>query len=169
VKSIFLLIFCLLFNLCVFGQADNNGAEKEVGVEEIYLAKDDGSGQAGETSEKFLTTDIPIYCIIQLDSMKSAIIKMNLVAVDVRGVKPETKVITVSYTTNGKQSRVHFTGSPEGNWVTGNYRIDIFINDKPAGEKTFEIQGSPIKAANAAAPPVKPAPKRKFTKRFRKN
>lgn len=167
-KYILLLTFCLLFNTLVFAQIVSKKVVNEVGVEEIFLAKDDGSGQAGEMSENFLPTDVPIYCIVQLDSMKSAIVKMNLVAVKVNGVKPETKVITVSYKTNGEQSRVSFKGAPEGKWVAGNYRFDIFIDGKPAGKKIFEIQ-SVAKTADKEKPQSKSPSKSQLGRRFRQN
>lgn len=164
-KVILLLTFCFFFNLCVLGQTDLVQKDGQVGVEQIYLAKDDGNGKAGETAEKFLTTDVPIYCIVQLNSLKSTTVKMNLVAVKVNGVKPGTKVITVSYTTDGQQSRVNFTGKPDGNWVVGNYRFDIFIDDKPAGNESFEIQELPAKNASAEKADLK----RQAIRRFRKN
>ena len=139
---LFTIIFCLLLSFCVGGQTDLNQGNKQVGVAEIYLAKDDGNGKAGDVVTSFQTTDIPIYCIVQLDSMSPVTVKMSLVAVNVKGVKAETKVITTSYKTNGKQSKVSFTGTPEGNWVAGNYRVDIFLDNKPVGNQAFDIQNA---------------------------
>lgn len=162
-KYIFLLAFFLLSNASIFAQIKETKTINEVGVEEIFLAKDDGSGNAGDKAENFSPTDIPIYCVVQLDSMKSATVKMNLVAVKVKGVKPETKVITISYKTNGEQSRVSFKGAPAGKWIAGNYRFDIFVDGKPAGEKSFEIQN----AANSGNKTlVKPIPAPSLAKRL---
>lgn len=165
-KYILVLTFCFLFTTYTYAQIDQTKSQNQVNVEEIFLAKDDGSGKAGEKSESFMPTDIPIYCVVQLDSMKSAIVKMNLVAVKVNGVKPETKVITVSFKTDGSQSRVSFKGAPQGNWVAGNYRFDIFVDDKPAGKKDFEIQ-----SVNKSAENKKPKNNTDsaLAKRFRQN
>lgn len=169
-KHFFLLTFCLLFATYTYAQVDQTKpqakAQSQVNIEEIFLAKDDGSGKAGEKAESFTPTDIPIYCVVQLDSMKSAIVKMNLVAVKVSGVKAETKVITVSFKTNGEQSRVSFKGAPQGSWIAGNYRFDIFIDDKPAGKKDFEIQGD---GKIADGKKTKKTPDSSLAKRFRKN
>lgn len=137
---LFTTLCCLFLSLNILGQTEPVKAVQGAGVEEIYLAKSDGNGEIGDVVKDFLTTDIPIYCIVQLNSMSPVTVKMNLVAVSVKGVKPETKVITTSYKTNGKQNRVNFTGTPDGSWVPGNYRIDIFLDDKPAGKQVFEIQ-----------------------------
>jgi hypothetical protein len=175
-KSFLVILFCLLAGFSVFGQTEEpqNLTAAVVGIEDVYLAKDDGAGKAGEAVESFFTTDIPIYCVVVLDSVKPTLVKMNFVAVDVKGVKPETRVITVSYKTNGNQNRVYFTGRPEGAWVAGTYRIDIFIDGKLAGERTFEIKKSateiqkkplPTEVQNVVAP--KPPPK--IARRSRKN
>lgn len=165
-KYVFLLTFCFLFTTYTYAQVDQVKPQNQVNIEEIFLAKDDGSGKAGAKAENFTPTDIPIYCVVQLDSMKSATVKMNLVAVKVGGVKPETRVFTVSFKTNGAQSRVSFKGAPQGNWVAGNYRFDIFIDDKPAGKKNFEIQ-SITKNADTGKP--KKNSDSPLAKRFRQN
>jgi hypothetical protein len=172
VKIILITIFCALFAFNAFAQ--NEDEPQIVGVEEIYLAKDNGEGKAGDVSETFLTTDIPIYCIVQLNSTKAATVRMNLIAVNVQGVKAESKVISVNYKTNGKQNRVSFTGKPEGVWTAGNYRIDIFIDDKLAVGKSFEIKKSPSEIQQNGTQvksfvPPKSKPKPKIVKQTRKN
>lgn len=163
------VILFIFLTLNTFGQESKPAVVRPVAVEEIYLAKDDGKGKAGDIAESFQTNDIPIYCIVQLDSMNPATVKMNFVAVAVKGVKAETKVVTVSYKTNGKQNRVSFTGKPDGVWTAGSYRIDIFLDDKLAQSKTFEIkEATALPAAANAFQPSKPA-KPKPVKRPRKN
>ena len=178
-KIILVTLLCLLFVFTSFAQEALEGGEKNpvpqtVGVEEIYLAKDNGEGKAGDAAEYFLTTDIPIYCVVQLNSTKAATIKMNFVAVNVKGVKAESRVISVIYTTNGKQDLVNFTGKPDRLWTAGSYRIDIFIDGKLAVGKSFEIKNSPSEIQKTAAPiesfvPPKPKPKPKIVKQTRKN
>lgn len=174
-KIIFILLLCLFFAFSALAQVEDKTQESQtVNVEEIYLAKDDGEGKAGDVAESFLTTDIPIYCVVMLNSSKPATVKMNFVAVDVKGVKAETKVITVSYKTNGKQNRVNFTGKPDGVWTAGNYRIDVFIDDKLVGGQSFEIKKSPTEVQKTPTQvesfvPPKPKPKPKVVKQTRKN
>ena len=168
IKILRFLLF-LVFTFNIFGQEPKPAVVHPVAVEEIYLAKDDGKGKAGDVAESFQTNDIPIHCIVQLDSMNPATVKMNFVAVAVKGVKAETKVVTVSYKTNGKQNRVSFTGKPEGVWTAGNYRIDVFLDGKLAQSKTFEIKESNVLPVTANSfQPSKPA-KPKPAKRPRKN
>jgi hypothetical protein len=131
-------------------------------IEEVYLARDNGNGKAGEQAEEFRTTDVPVHCVILLDIPAKVTVKMNFVAVNVAGVKPETKVVTASYTTKETQNRVNFTGTPDGTWTPGRYRVDLFIDGKPARSVEFDIKASTanVAAANYLKPsePSKPKP-----------
>lgn len=158
-KSI-LPIFILCFSsLAAFAQSEQTPSP--VKVEDIYLAKDNGSGKAGEAVTSFLITDIPIYCVVQLDSTTPVTVKMNLVAANVPGVKAETRVVSTSYTTKDGQNRVNFSGKPSGNWVAGKYRADIFVDGKLVKDLTFEIKaaGSGIETATFFQPRPNPKPK----------
>ena len=123
-----------------FAQGDSPATA--TGVEEAYLARDNGEGKAGEQVTEFRTTDIPIHCVILLESRTVATVKMNFVAVSVSGVKPDTKVVTASYTTKEGQNRVNFTGRPDGRWTPGKYRVDIFVDGKISTTLEFNIRSS---------------------------
>lgn len=135
----FFLLFLLVgfSSLGVFGQT-----KPAVGIEDIYLAKDNGSGKAGDAATSFSTSDIPIYCVVQLDSTAPVTVKMNLVAENVPGVKAETKVVSTTYTTKGGENRVNFYGKPAGKWTAGRYRADIFIDGKVVKTLVFDIKSA---------------------------
>lgn len=163
-KLILLLSMLITMSLVAYSQNTTDAAT--VKVQDLYLAKDDGTGKAGDVATAFVTTDIPIYCVVQLDSSTPVTVKMNFVAAKVPGVKADTKVVSVSYTTKDGQNRVNFSGKPDGKWVAGSYRVDIFIDNKPAKELSFEITESATKVATAffqpkSDPRPKPAVRRK--------
>lgn len=164
-KAFFLLTILLLFCHEVFAQAEPPVTAS--GVEEVYLARDDGEGRAGEQVTAFRTTDVPIYCVVLLESAAKSVVKMNFVAVSVSGVKPETKVVTASYTTKEGQNRVNFTGRPDGKWTPGKYRVDLFLDGKIVKNVEFEIKGGGTTAAEYFQPPA--ASKSKPVKRPAKN
>lgn len=176
-KIILVGILCLFFGINASAQEENTDETDNapVGVEQIFLLRDDGAGKAGEEIENFLTTDKVLHFRIQLSSRKPSAVKMILVAADVKGVKPETKSVTVNYKTSGKQNIVNFTATPEDIWLAGKYRADVFIDGKLTEKKEFEIQKSPKEIAgekqtapkNEAQP--KAAAKPKPVKRARKN
>jgi hypothetical protein len=147
-KIILIVAILLAVPMFIAAQTPDPVAD-DVNVQDLYLAKDDGKGNAGEAVTVFTTTDIPIYCVVQLDSSKPATVKMNLVAAKVPGVKTDTKVVTTTYTTKDGQNRVNFSGKPAGKWVAGTYRVDIFIDGKPARALDFQIKDSSVKVATA--------------------
>ena len=138
-KAFFLFTIFILFCHTAFAQTTE--PTPSTGIEEVYLAKDNGEGKAGEQVTEFTTTDIPIYCVVLLESNSKTVVKMNFVAVNVSGVKPETKVVTASYTTKDGQNRVNFSGRPDGKWTPGKYRVDLFLDGKIAKNVEFEIKG----------------------------
>ena len=143
--KLFLLILIIgVVQVAAFAQAP-----APTSINQAYLAKDDGSGHAGDPATSFVSTDIPIYCVIQLESAIPTTVKMDLVAARVPGVKPETKVVSTSYTTKDGQNRVNFNGRPAGKWVPGTYRADIYIDGKLAKNLTFEIKGDSGSAASS--------------------
>jgi hypothetical protein len=166
VKVLYTALICLFAASLMFAQQE----APTLGIEEVYLAKDDGLGNVGEQVDAFATTDVPIYCVVLLDSNGKAVVKMNFVAVRVNGVKPETKVVTASYTTQAGQNRVNFTGRPERYWAPGTYRVDLFIDGRPAKNLEFEIKGSgpasgpATKFAQTITQPPRPKPAKRPTK-----
>ncbi len=93
---------------------------------------------------------------------------MNFVAVKAGGLKPETKVVMVSYKTNGKHNVVNFNASPETVWAAGAYRVDILIDGKLAKGLEFEIKKSPKEITKEKQPLPKIKPKVKAKQKSRK-
>ncbi|MFL6467198.1 MAG: hypothetical protein ACJ72Z_04485 [Pyrinomonadaceae bacterium] len=131
-------------------------------ISEIFLAKANDEGRAGEAAEHFLVTDVPIFCVVKLYAPGVALVKMDFVASKVPGVKPESRIVSTSYTTKENESRVNFSGSPDGLWVAGKYRVDIFIDGKKVRNIEFEIKPS---SAEADKPNLKRPSTRKPSKR----
>ena len=158
--SKFAAIAAMLLLPVLFVAGQPEPANTPVAVEAIYLAKDDGNGQAGEQVSTFQTTDARIYCIVQLNSDSGATVKMNFVAVSVPGVKADTNVVSTSYTTKNGESRVDFYGKPKTKWTAGKYRVEIFVDGKVVKELPFDITG-PMTAVGSSfvQPAAKPKPK----------
>jgi hypothetical protein len=164
VRSIYTFLVLIMMAAGAYSQA----VQPTASVEELYLAKDDGNGLAGEQVTEFTTTDVPIFCVVLLDTFEKTTVKMNFVAVNVAGVKADTKVVTASYTTQAGQNRVNFTGRPEGRWTPGKYRVDIILDGKVARNVEFDIKGSGGTGTNTASKffqPPKTPPKPKPAKR----
>jgi hypothetical protein len=146
------LVLMILFSACAL-MAQEAGTAPPPNVDSIYLAKDDGTGKARDAATSFVPTDVPIYCVVTLDSSAPVTVKMNLIASKVSGVKADSKVLSVSYTTKNGQNRVNFTGKPDGKWVVGTYRVDIFVNDKFVQDVTFDIKPTTVSTESATLIP----------------
>lgn len=160
-KILPLILLCFVFSFNVFAQTEN------VGIEQISLWRVGADNNPSEETEGFLTSDKPLLFRVQLNSKTPVTVKMLLVAVNVQGIKPETKSVTISFTTNGKQNIVNFRASPEDNWLAGKYRADIYINNKLVANKEFMIEKSPQQIEKETLP--KKTTKPKSVKRTRKN
>ena len=145
-KSLIIILFAALLLLgCISISAQSSDESDDSPISDIYLAKDDGTGQAGEAATDFFTTDVPIYCVVVLESAAPAEVKMVLVAVSVPGVKAETAVVSTAYKTKEGETRVNFSGRPVGRWVAGKYRADIYLGGKLMVKLDFDIEKSPVK------------------------
>ncbi len=145
--------FFLLLLLPVAVVAQTPSQEEVPGEYDIYLAKDDGKGKAGDRTENFYTTDIPIYCVVMMAENEPATVKMDFIVVNVAGVKPETRVVSTSFKTDGTHDRVNFTGMPHKKWMIGKYRADIYVNGELVGKRVFNITEQPnVRNASAVKP-----------------
>lgn len=155
----------VLLIVLVFASAAGIAAQPPEPVEnrvfqEVYLARDDGAGNPGDAATEFVSTDIPIHCVVVLGKATPVTVKMNLIAVSVAGVKqPEKQVISTSFRTDGEQDRVYFNGKPYKLWIPGTYRADIYIDGNLVGKFPFVIKG----AAVAPKPAMKFQPKPRST------
>ncbi len=162
-KLVLTVFLCLFSGLNAFSQTKEDNINQTVGVEEISLAN--SGDKAVDATDRFRTADVPIFCFIQLDSEKPATVKMILVAVKAAGLKPETKIVTVSYTTEANQNQVNFTASPNnGVWAAGDYRVDVYIGGKLAKSRSLVIEKSPQEIEKQ-----KPPAPRKSVKKLRRN
>lgn len=165
-KLIFsLLVVCLLSVANVAAQTETAATESV--IEEIVLARDD-AGEAGETTETFKQSDVPIHCLIQFKSPQDATVKMTITAVKANGLKPETKIVAVNFKTDGARTGVSFNAAPGSKtWAAGTYRVDIALDGKTAASRNFTVEKSNLQS-QTRAPQKRFAPRRQ-QKRDRRN
>jgi len=156
-RVIFIFILFVLAGV-VSGQSNEapvtGTAAANAGVEDIYLAKDNGSGKAGDPVSSFAISDIPIFCVVQLSSTKPVTVKMNFVAMSVSGVKADSNVVSVSYATKDGENRVNFKGKPGDKWSPGKYRVEILLDGKLARDLVFEIRSAEPNVGKASFQPT---------------
>lgn len=158
IRVVVALALAILLVCPVSAQTDTKAAQHL--IDDVYLAKDDGTGQAGEVVTEFVTTDVPIFCVVLLETADRVTVKMNFVAVNVAGVKADTKVVSSSFTTNEGQNRVNFTGRPYDKWTPGKYRVDIFLDGKIARNVEFDIKKAALDPSPSAVKYFRPPAKK---------
>ncbi len=144
-KLILAIFLCLSFLLSASAQTEDTESNDndETNVTNITLARKDSDGNIVEDVEVFYPTDIPIYCYVDLSLAKPVLVRVNFIAVKVKGVRPNSKTLSVSYKTKNGENFVTFTGKPEKIWSVGSYRVDILINKKLVKSKEFVVERKP--------------------------
>ncbi|MCB1026049.1 MAG: hypothetical protein KDB79_16755 [Acidobacteria bacterium] len=142
-KFLFIALFCAFGFISVYAQTEKvgftNESDKAKAVT-LTLARKDSDGNIDEDIKVFSPKDIPIYCYVDLKSPAPVEVKLNFIAVKVKGIRPNSKIISISYKLKNGEDNVTFTGKPEKNWFTGTYRVDILIENKLVVSKTFEVE-----------------------------
>jgi hypothetical protein len=132
-----LLLFAVL--ACNMGKVKNNNSnsnnantETEVGsgsaIKEIYMAKDDGSGQPGDHSSTFEPGDRTIHCVVTLNEAKAGTeMKFSWWIVDADGTQ-DKKVKDIDYTTKTLENAIHGHLTLPQDWPKGKYKVQVYVN-----------------------------------------
>lgn len=106
------------------GQASTGG----VRIQNIYMAKDDGSGKYGAKTDSFSPSDRKVYCVAELnDSTAGTKIKFVWHIVDAGGSKDE-KIKEIEYTTSALENKVNGHLTLPQDWPKGKYKVEAYIN-----------------------------------------
>ena len=101
------------------------------------MARDKG----GKQPTKTFSPDEPFYCIVELSNAPGdTTLKAVWTAVKAEGAKPNTKIDESKAT--GGSGQIQFSLTNKGPWPTGDYKVDLYLNDakKPNKTLTFEVQ-----------------------------
>jgi hypothetical protein len=97
-------------------------------LSEIYMARDDGSGDPGEKANTFDPKDRTIHCVTKLKDARSGTkMRFSCFAVDAKGAKNE-KLKDIDYTTRTLENVVHGHLTAPGEWRAGRYRVEVYVN-----------------------------------------
>jgi hypothetical protein len=95
----------------------------------------------GNDPTKVFSPDETFYCIADLSNAPDDTkVKAVWTAVNVEGVKPDTKIKETSAT--GGSGQLQFSLANDGSWPVGEYKVELFLNDqeKPARTLAFKVQ-----------------------------
>jgi len=106
-------------------------------ISSAKMARDQDGKQPTET----FSPDEPFYCIVELSNApKDAKVRAVWTAVKAEGADPNTR-IDEAKTTSGS-GQLQFNLSNQGPWPTGDYKVDLYLNDakEPTKTLTFKVQ-----------------------------
>ena len=132
------LVLLGLAVLLAFGVAACGGGGP-VTIQSVRLARDNGSGETGETVTRFSPGDHIFHAVVELNRIETGLkVKLVWIAVDAGGEK------------NFEIDRAEFTslavniinGQIElpNDWPVGKYRLDIYLNDALAKSVDFAVE-----------------------------
>jgi hypothetical protein len=101
------------------------------------------SDQKGGASKTTFKTDTPkIYLHANLADVKSgSMLKGDWIAVKTKVAPPNYRIDGTELKVGPLMNQVDFNMSkPNAGWPVGDYRIDLFIDGKPAGNMKFKIE-----------------------------
>ena len=90
--------------------------------------------------EVFGGKDIMIYCYIDLNINTPTMVRMDFIAVKAKGLRANTKFVSVKYKTKKGANSVSFNASPKKVWASGDYRVDVFLDGKLEDSREFVIK-----------------------------
>ena len=135
--------FLLAAALCIAAvgsvQAQTNGDEDSPKVSKTTLARKESDGTITEDPETFRPKDVPIICYVDLTVDHPVEVRLVSVAKRAVGLRPESRIATVTYKTKQGESGVTFTSRPKGLWAAGSYRADVFLNGTLSDSKDFTV------------------------------
>ena len=113
----------------------------EVSIDVAEMRKDDGSGKmSSEVSDTFTQSDKVIHCFVSLDNPKvGTTIKVVTIAVDAGGAKNRQISESTVVMENEFDDTVRSHLTVDRPLPKGDYKVDIYINDKLGGSMPFKI------------------------------
>ena len=118
----------LVLTACSFSASSANISNAE-------MAKDQEGKQPTET----FFPDEPFYCIVELSNAPDdTSVRAVWTAVKVEGADADTR-IDEAKTTSGS-GQLQFNLSNDGPWPTGDYKVDLYLNDAEEPTKTLEFE-----------------------------
>jgi len=133
--TLLLLPVCAAFLILAMSACSFSASSAK--ISDAKMARDQDGKQPTET----FSPEEPFYCIVELSNAPNDTeVRAVWIAVKAEGAKPNTK-IDEAKTTSGS-GQLQFNLSNQGPWPTGDYKVDLYLNDaeKPTKTLQFEVQ-----------------------------
>ena len=132
-RTLLFLPVCAAFLLLTMTACSFSASTAKISDAKMARDKD------GKQPTKTFSPDEPFYCVAELsnapDDTKA---KAVWIAVKAEGAKPNTK-IDEAKTTSGS-GELQFNLTNQGPWPTGDYKVDLYLNDAKEPTKTLPFK-----------------------------
>jgi hypothetical protein len=146
--AVSLLLFVVL--ACNLGKKSETGSTNPPGtttsttstgaISEMHMAKDDGKGDPGDSTNIFSASDRTIHAVAKLAEPKAGTkMKFSWFIVDAGGSKNE-KIKDIDYTTGASENIIHGHLTLPRDWPTGKYKVDLYVNDNLEKTAQFSVK-----------------------------
>jgi hypothetical protein len=131
--TLLFLPVCAAFLVLVLSACSFNASTAN--ISSAKMARDQDGKQPTET----FSPDEPFYCIVELSNAPDDTeVRAVWIAVKAEGADPNTK-IDEAKTTSGS-GQLQFNLSNDGPWPTGDYKVDLYLNNAKEPTKTLEFE-----------------------------
>jgi hypothetical protein len=133
--TLLFLPVCAAFLILTLGACNFSASTANISSAKMATDKD------GKNPTKAFSPDEPFYCIVELSNAPDDTkVRAVWTAVKAEGADPNTKIDEAKATSGSGQ--LQFYLSNDGSWPTGDYKVDLYLNDdkEPSKTLTFEVQ-----------------------------
>ena len=134
---------CLLTVLVCVGQAQDDSDKSKMKPKPspvvVTIAKKDAEGNIVENPKQITPKDAPLFCYIDLNEPKPTLIQIQVLNKKVKGLRPNSKFVTLKYKTKQEDGGATFTLKPKDKWATGTYLIKVFLDGNEVESREFVV------------------------------
>lgn len=133
-KRLIMLVFALtLLVACEFSVSTAS-------VRSVELARDYQNGKAVDVTTSFSPTDNPLHCVVTLNNAPDDTrVKVAWTAVEAGDGEYRDQMIDETELETGS-GVLDFTLSNNGEWPTGKYKVDVYLNDELNQSAEFLVE-----------------------------
>jgi hypothetical protein len=133
--TLLFLCACAVFSTLVLSACSFSASSANINSAKMARDKD------GKQPTNTFAPDEPFYCIVELSNAPGdTTLKAVWTAVKAEGAKPNTKIDESKAT--GGSGQFQFNLTNQGPWPTGDYKVDLYLNDakNPTKTLTFNVK-----------------------------
>ena len=135
-RTTFLILpACAAFLVLVLSACSFSASSANISSAKMSTDKD------GKNQTQTFSPNEPFYCIVELSNAPDDTeVRAVWIAVKVEGADPNTKIDEA--TAKSGSGQLQFNLSNDGPWPTGDYKVDLYLNDakEPTKTLTFKVK-----------------------------